>query len=100
MNDQQLDEKLEQLRQKPVPAPAYLAPRIAANLQQVSPVDQLVNQLLNPFWRPLALTVLPLLIGFALGVTGTPANSVADIWYEADLLVFTDAVEAYDYDEI
>ena len=99
MNDQQLDKHLEQLKQNQVEAPAFLAPRIVANLDDSSPVDQLVARLINPLWRPVALAAFPLLIGFTLGVTGVPSSSGADIWYEADALVFADEVEAYDYDE-
>lgn len=98
MNDNDLDQAFERLRQQPSAAPPYLAQRVLANLPDNEPLDRLWRWFSASLWRIAAGAALPLLVGIAVGMSN--ARVTENNWVEAEVLVFADALAEYEYDEI
>ncbi len=98
MNDDDLDQAFDRLRQQPSKAPPYLAQRVLANLPEREPLDRLWQWFSASLWRVAAGTALPLLLGFAVGISNAVQSE--DSWAEAEALVFADGLVEYEYDEI
>jgi hypothetical protein len=101
MNDEQLNHHLDELRRNEPQAPPHLVTRILANTPEATAAERLTAWLTAGIWRGAAAAVLPLLVGFVLGVTGssTAADDLST-WYAAEDLVYAGTIEEYDYDEI
>lgn len=92
---------LQKLAQYQPEAPPYLAARIVANLPDISPLERLVGWFTATMWRGATAAVIPLMIGFVIGVSGThPADDDVTAWYDAEDLVYATTIEEYNYDEI
>ena len=98
MNDEDLEQAFEQIKQQSVTAPPHLAQRILANLPERDPLERLWQWFSASLWRAAATAALPLLVGFALGACDI--MQTGESWEEAEVLVFADALVEYEYDEI
>ncbi len=97
----QLDQRLQRLRQLQTRAPAHLAGRILANLPEPTPAEQFLLWLTTSLWRPALAAAVPLMIGFVAGVFGShPLNDDLAAWYSAEDLVYATFIEEYEHDEI
>ncbi len=92
-----LDRDLERLREAQPAAPAYLKERIVANLPERDPGQELLDWLRASAWRGVTAAALPLLLGFAIGLS---AGDDAELDMETDSLIFAEVWEAYQTDEI
>ncbi len=101
MNDKELIDRLNRLQSNPAKAPAYLAHRILANLDERTTVDRMYDWLTAAVWRGLAVAALPAMLGFVLGLSSGELPKVdAQLWQETETLLFTQDLESYTYDEI
>ena len=98
MKDEEFLQQLDGLAQTRQPAPAHLGPRIVANLPPRDPIESLLDWLGAGLWRGAMAAILPLAVGFALGVSQVEESR--DPWFESQTLLFADTLEEYDLDEI
>jgi hypothetical protein len=101
MNEQEFEQLLEHTNQPNSQAPEYLASRILASLPTREPIDQVFFWLGASLWRGALTALLPLAIGFGLSF-GFDLKAVQeqDPWFETEALMYADALEEYDLDEI
>lgn len=98
MNDSELDTALADLAARRPEAPDYLAARIVANLPEPSAFQFIRSWLLQSVWRGATALILPLALGFVLGL-GNPVEQEMS-WVESESLLFADTLEEYDSSEI
>jgi len=101
MNDQEFEQLLERAQQPKHQAPDYLATKILANLPTQEPFEQLFSWFGASIWRGALTALLPLALGFSLGVgIGSNDAQEQDPWLDTESLMFADVLEEYDFDEI
>ncbi|MCY3818620.1 MAG: hypothetical protein OXH52_04545 [Gammaproteobacteria bacterium] len=75
----------------PVPEPIGLKERILANLSAAGRPIDLASWLFAPLWRPVALAVAPLALGFTVGFTYPETDSLEEA---VAVIAFTEIEEA------
>ena len=98
MNDNELNSALGELAARRTPAPEYLAARIVANLPEPSAFEFIRTWLLHSVWRGATALILPLALGFVLGLNNSVSHN--DNWAESESLVFADTLLEYDGSDI
>jgi hypothetical protein len=98
MNDTELDAALADLAAQHPTAPSYLAGRIVANLPAPNAFEFIRTWLLRSVWRGATALILPLALGFALGLGNRVEQD--ESWAESESLVFADTLLEYDSNEI
>ena len=98
MNDNELDSALADLAAQRTAAPSYLAGRIVANLPEPNAFDFIRTWLLGSVWRGATALILPLALGFVLGLGNRVEQD--DSWTESESLVFADTLLEYNSNEI
>lgn len=98
MNDNELDAALADLAARAPAAPSYLAGRIVANLPEPNPFEFIRTWLLHSMWRGATALILPLALGFVLGLGNRVEQD--ESWTESESLVFADTLLEYDNSEI
>ncbi|MDE0055443.1 MAG: hypothetical protein OXP28_17495 [Gammaproteobacteria bacterium] len=78
-----------------VPEPLGLRERILANVRSEGRPMDLVSWLFAPLWRPAALAVAPLALGFTVGFTYPETDSLEEA---VAVIAFTEIEEAVDPD--
>jgi hypothetical protein len=90
----ELEQRLERLRQESPGAPDYLAERILSNLPVRNPLTALTEWLTRSLWRPALAFAMPLAFGFLIGFI-QPMNEAMP---ETEL--FADAATEFEFDEL
>ena len=98
MNDNELDSALADLAAQRTVAPSYLAGRIMANLPEPNAFDFIRTWLLVSVWRGATALILPLALGFVLGLSNRVEQD--ESWTESESLVFADTLLEYNSNEI
>ena len=98
-DNQNLDELLDQLGNRQVPAPPHLAGRIVAGVTPRDPVQEVLGWFTNSVWRGAATALLPVVLGFGLGFAGVLETPLDESAYSLETLVYLDGFEESGSDE-
>ncbi|MEM9624325.1 MAG: hypothetical protein AAF993_21980 [Pseudomonadota bacterium] len=98
--DAELDQLLAGLAREPHEAPAHLASRVLANLPTNNPFADLLDWFTASYWRSAWTAALPLVFGFALGMTVQfEGDSYIDD-LDMQALLYVEQIEEIEFDEI
>ena len=99
MTDQQLQKRLDAYSNTSISAPPELAKRIMAQIAE-RPTPPLLNWLLESLWRTASLGVLPIVLGFSLGMSNIVETSSNTMDVDVEAIIYLSEVEEFEIVDI